>query len=160
MNVKQACLRQVEAEMLQLEESLNDEQIFIEKLATGDETDVIALNALGTMMVTTRKTLCTISDSALAQQFDNSKWTEQGCNCPPVNEWTPDQVNTWAKNVQGLPEEVATVLYENDITGHELLAMNIDGLERLGIIRAGTLCLLLKDIARLERTSLDFVTLI
>ena len=73
MNVKQACLRQVEADMLQLEESLNDEQIFIEKLATGDETDVIALNALGTMMVTTRKTLCTISDSALAQQFDNSK---------------------------------------------------------------------------------------
>jgi hypothetical protein len=56
--------------------------------------------------------------------------------------------------------EVGIVLYENEINGRELLAMNIDGLERLGVTRAGTFCLLLKEIGKLERTSLDSVTLI
>jgi hypothetical protein len=63
---------------------------FIKKYASGDAKDVIALNVSGTMMVTTRSTLCTIQDSVLAQQFDDSKWTEQGYNGPPVCEWTPD----------------------------------------------------------------------
>jgi hypothetical protein len=102
-------------------------------------------------MTTKRCTLCAIEDSALAQQFDDSKWTEQGCNSPRVKEWTPDEVSTWAKSIDGIPEEVSVTLYENEITVKELLALSIEGLKMIGIERAGTLCLLLKEIEKLDK---------
>ncbi len=105
--------------MLALEESFNDERTLIERFASGDAKDVITLNVSGTMMVTTRSTLCRY-------------WKQQGCNGPPVNEWTPDRVSTWAKNVDGLPEEVIVVLYENIFTGRELLALSRDNLKMMG----------------------------
>ncbi|KAL3807865.1 hypothetical protein ACHAXA_010638 [Cyclostephanos tholiformis] len=160
IDAKQACLLQAEAEMFRSEESFDEEQTFIEKFALGDAKDVISLNVSGTMMVTTRATLCAMKDSVLAQQFDDSKWTEQGCDGPLVDEWTPDQVSTWAKSIKGLPEDVGIVLYENEITGRELLAMNIDSLKMMGLKRAGTVALLLKEIKKFDRTSQDVVTLI
>jgi hypothetical protein len=160
INTKQACLLEAEAKMLHLEEMFSNEQTFIEKFASGDAKDVIALNVSGTMMVTMRSTLCTIQDSVLAQQFDDSKWTEQGCNGTPVNEWTPDEVSTWAKNVEGLPEEVGIMLYENEINGRELLALSRDDLKVMGLKRIGTVALLLREISSLERTSGHFMTLI
>jgi len=57
-----------------------DEQAFVEKFATGDAKDVVVLNVSGTMITTKGCTLCVVDDSALAQQFNYSKWTEQGCN--------------------------------------------------------------------------------
>ncbi|KAL3811728.1 hypothetical protein ACHAXA_009502 [Cyclostephanos tholiformis] len=72
----------------------------------------------------------------------------------------PDQVSTWAKSIKGLPEDVGIVLYENEITGRELLAMNIDSLKMMGLKRAGTVALLLKEIKKFDRTSQDVVTLI
>ena len=160
INTKHVCLLRAESEMLQLEESFKDEQTFIDKFASGDTKDVVALNVSGTIMVTMRSTLCTAKDSVLAQQFDNSKWTDQGCNAPRVKEWTPEQVSTWAKSVEGLPEDVSIILYENEITGRELLALSIDGLKMMGIRRAGTLCLLLKEIENLEKASRDFASMI
>ena len=130
------------------------------KLSSGDAKDVIVLNVSGAMMVSTRTTLCTIEESVLAQQFDDSKWAEQGCNGPPVNEWTPDQVSTWARSVEGLPEKVSAKFCANEITGRELLAMNSDSLKMMGIERVGTVVLLLKEISSLARTSGDVVTFI
>ncbi len=49
---------------------------------------------------------------------------------------------------------------ENEITGRELLALNIDGLKMMGIRRAGTLCLLLKEIENLEKACRDFASMI
>ena len=160
INKKHACLLHAKAEMLQLEESFKDEQTFIEKFASGDTKDVVALNVSGTIMVTKRSTLCTAEDSVLAQQFEDSKWTEQGCNAPRVNEWTPDQVSTWAKSVDGLPEDVSIILYENEITGRELLALTRDNLKTMGMKRVGNVALLLKEIDKLEEASRDNVTLI
>ena len=161
INAKQACLLQAESEMLQLEESFTDEQTFVDnKFATGDAKDVVVLNVSGTMMNTKGCTVCTVEDSILAQQFNDSKWTEQGCNSPRVKEWTPDEVSTWAKSIDGLPEEVSVTLYKNEITGKELLALSIEGLKIIGIERAGTLCLLLKEIEKLDKASQDIVTLI
>jgi hypothetical protein len=160
VKASQACLHQAEAEMLQLEEDFIDEQAFIENFASGDAKDIILLNVSGIMMITTRATLCWINDSVLARQFDDSRWTEQGCNGPPVNEWTPDQVSTWARNVNGLPEEVGVMLYENEINGRELLSMSIDSLKVMGLKRIGTVALLLKEVAKLEITNRDIVTLI
>jgi hypothetical protein len=151
INAKQACLLQAESEMLQLEESFMDEQTFVDKFATGDSKDVVVLNVSGTVMTTKRCTLCAVEDSALAQQFDDSKWTEQGCNSLSVKEWTLDEVSTWAKNIDGIPEEVSVTLYENEITGKELLAVSIEGLKMIGIERAGTVWLLLKEIEKLDK---------
>jgi hypothetical protein len=160
INKKHACLLRAESEMLQLEESFKDEQTFIDKFASGDTKDVVVLNVSGTIMVTKRSTLCTAEDSVLAQQFDDSKWTEQGCNAPRVNEWTPDEVSTWAKSIGGIPEEVNIMLYENEITGRELLALTRDDLKMMGMKRVGNVALLSKEIEKLEKASRDNATLI
>jgi hypothetical protein len=160
INSKQACLLQAESEMMQLEQTFMDEQTFVDKFATGGAKDVVVLNVSGTGMTAKRCTLCTVEDSVLAQQFNDSKWTEQGCNSPRVNEWTPDEVSTWAKSIDGLPEEVSVLLYENEITGKELLALSLDSLKLMGIERVGTLALLMNEIGELKRASQDIVTLI
>ena len=159
INAKLVCLLRAESEMLQLEESFKDEQTFIMKFASGDTKDVVVLNVSGTVMVTKRSTLCTAKDSVLAQQFDDSKRTEQGCNAPRVNEWNPDQVSTWAKSVDGLPEDVSIILYENEITGRELLALTRDDLKMMGMKRVDV-ALLLEEIKELKQASQDIVTLI
>jgi hypothetical protein len=146
--------------MLQLEESLLGKQAFVEKFATGDAKDVVVLSVTGTIMTTKRCTLCAIDDSVLAQQFNDSKWTEQGCNSPCVKEWTRDEVSTWAKSIDGLPVEVPVNLYEKEITGQELLAFSLDSLKKLGIEQVGTLALLLKEIEKLDKASQEIVTLI
>jgi hypothetical protein len=86
------------------------------------------LNVSGTVMTTKRCTLCTFDTSVLAQQFNDSKWTEQGCNSPRVKEWTLDEGSTWAKNIYGIPEEVSVTLYENGITGKQLFALVLNKL--------------------------------
>ena len=112
------------------------------------------------MMVTKHSTLCTAKDSVLAQQFDDSKWTDQGCKGPCVKEWTPDQVCNWAKSIEGLQKNVAIIFYENEITGRELLALTRDDLKMMGMKRVGYVALLLKEIEKLEKASRDIVTLI
>lgn len=63
-------------------------------------------------------------------------------------------MSTWAKNgIEGISKEVSDMLYENEITGRELLALSRDDLEMMGMKRVGTVALLLKDISSLERTS-------
>ncbi len=69
--------------------------------------DVIALNVSGTMMVTTRSTLCTIQDSVLSQQSNSSKWTEQGCDGLPVCEWTSDLGQKCWRTFKGGQQHVA-----------------------------------------------------
>jgi hypothetical protein len=151
INAKQACLLQAESEIMQLEEKFADEQTFVDKFVCGDAKDVVVLNVSGTMMTTKRCTLCAVDDSVLAQQFNDSKWTEQGCNLPRVKEWTPEEVSTWAKSINHFPVEVSVTLYENKITGEELLALRRDDLKTIGIERVGTLALLLKEIEKLIR---------
>ena len=118
------------------------------------------LNVSGTMMATSRATLLLSEVSVLAQQFDNSKWTEQGSGSPRVKDWTPDDVTNWVKSVKGVPDDIATLFRENEIKGSELLALDKDGLQMIGVKRAGTICLLLKEIKQLEEASQDTATLI
>ena len=97
----------------------------------------------------------------LAQQFDDSKWTEQGYNnTPRVKQWIPDDVTSWVCKIDGISDEVADFFAKNEITGLELLALNMEGLKMIGIERAGTLCLLLDEIKKLKQTSQDVSTLI
>ena len=157
---KQACLLKAETEMQLLEDNFIDKQEFIQKFASGVAKDVVVINVSGAIMATKRSTLCIAIDSVLSQQFDDSKWTEQGFNGKRVKDWGPDEVSTWAKGVDGLSDNVSIVLYENEITGRELLALNIEGLKMMGIERAGTLCLVLDEIKFLKQKSEEIVTLI
>jgi len=159
MNAKRACLLQAELEMDYLEDSFEDEQTFIEEYVSGDDKDVVVLNVSGTMMLTRRSTLCIADDSVLAQQFDDSKWTQQNTSCR-VKEWTSNEVCDWARKTKGIQEDVSSIFVENNITGCELLALNMEGLKMIGIERAGTLCLLLKEIQKLNQAIQDVATLI
>ena len=120
------------------------------------------MNVSGTMMATTRATLMLAEDSVLAQQFDDTKWTEQGNGSnPKVKEWTPDDVTNWVKQIEGVPDDVAGLFWEDEINGLELLALDKDGLKMLGVDRVGTICLLFNEIKSLnERVNLDAITLI
>eukprot|EP00984_Skeletonema_dohrnii_P007466 scaffold2705_cov140-Skeletonema_dohrnii-CCMP3373.AAC.4 len=160
INEKWTTLQELEVEVLSLEESFKDEEQFIESFGSGDTNNVVMLNVSGTMMATSRATLLLSEDSVLAQQFDTSKWTEQGSASPRVKDWTPDDVTNWVKSVKDVPEDVATLFWENEIKGSELLALDKDGLKMIGVKRVGTICLLLKEIKQLEEASQDTATLI
>ena len=158
-NEKWSTLHDLEAEVLSLEESLKDEEGFIESFGSGDSNNVVMLNVSGTMMAVSRAALLLCEDSVLAQQFDDTKWTEQG-SAARVKDWTPDEVTNWAKGVKDIPDDVATLFWENEIKGSELLALDKDGLKMIVVKRAGTICLLLKEIKQLEEASQDTATLI
>jgi len=160
INEKWKSLHALEDEVTSMEESFKDEEHFIESLSSGDKKDIITFNVSGTMMATKRATLMVAEDSVLAQQFDDTKWTEQGnSNTPKVKEWTPDDVTNWVKSIEGIPDSVASLFWENEISGLELLALNEFGLDKMGVKRVGTICLLLDEIKSLK-LSQDVMTLI
>jgi len=161
MNEKWATLRELEAELCSLEESFEDEELFITAFASGEGKELITLNVSGTIMVTKRSTLQVADDSVLARQFDDTKWTEQGCTNLRVKEWSPDEVSDWVANIAHIPDDVAALFIEHEVSGSELIALNEFGLKEIGVKRAGTICLLLGEISTLKKTaSEDVVTLI
>lgn len=151
LDEKWAALRELEAELRSLEERLDDEEHFIDTFASGKGRDLITLNVSGTMMITKRSTLQVIDDSMLARQFDDTKWTEQGCL--RVKDWTPGDVMKWVKSIDGIPDDVASVFGDHEVNGLELLVLNEFGLEKIGVKRAGTICLLLEHIQSLKETA-------
>ena len=162
INEKWKSLNVLEDEVTSLEQSFKDEEHFIESLsqASGEKSDNVTLNVSGTMMVTKRATLLFAEDSVLAQQFDDTKWTEQG-NTPKVKKWTPEDVTNWVKSIVGIPDDVASLFWENEINGLELLALNENGLKMLGVKRVGTICILFDEISSLKKaTNEDMATLI
>eukprot|EP00986_Skeletonema_menzelii_P015461 scaffold11801_cov145-Skeletonema_menzelii.AAC.1 len=161
INEKWAALRELEAELCSLEESFDDEELFINAFASGEGKDIVTLNVSGTIMITKRSTLQVTEDSVLAHQFDDTKWTEQGCSNLRVKEWSPDEVSNWVANIAHIPDDVAGLFIMHEVNGSELIALNEYGLEKIGVKRAGTICLLLDEISSLKKTaSEDRVTLI
>eukprot|EP00984_Skeletonema_dohrnii_P019453 scaffold9295_cov75-Skeletonema_dohrnii-CCMP3373.AAC.4 len=149
------------AEILSLEDSFTDEERFIESFVSGCTSDIVMLNVSGTMMATKRATLLVVEESMLAQQFDDSKWTEQGSNKSQVKQWTTEDVVEWVSTVEGIQDDVSNLFTENKINGSELLALDKDGLQMIGVKRVGTLCLLFDEIKSLKETvGQDVATLI
>jgi len=161
INERWTSLQKLDEGALSLDKSFQDEERFINLFATGSTSDIITLNVGGTLMAAKRATLLAVEDSMLAQQFDDTKWTEQGCDNVRVKEWTPAQVAEWATTVEGLQEDVSNLFIENEINGSELLALDRDGLKDIGVKRVGTICLLLEEIGVMkEKVNKDIVTLI
>jgi hypothetical protein len=160
INEKWATLRELEAELCSLEESFDDEELFITAFASGERKDIITLNVSGTIMVTKRSTLQVTEDSVLARQFDDTKWTAQGFSNLRVKEWSPEEVSDWVANIAHIPGDVPALFTEHEVSGCELIALNEFGLKDIGVKRAGTICLLLKEIKKLEQIGESMVTLI
>ncbi len=160
INARSETLQKLEWEVIVFEECFKDEEQFIDLFASGSVNDVVTLNVSGTKMVLKRETLLAVEESMLAQQFNDTKWTEQGCGNVRVKEWTPEEVSNWTKSLEGMQEDVSNLFIENNINGSELLALNEFGLEKIGVQRVGTICLLLKEIQQLEQGSQDVVTFI
>ena len=153
LNMKLKVLKNAEKGISGLEKRLEDHEKFIDLFCTGETKDVVTLNISGTLMTTKRSTLRVFEESVLARQFDDTTWTDQ--NECKVKEWTPTDVYEWVGKIEGIPDSMAVLFKENDITGRELLALNIEGLKMIGIDRAGTLCLLLEEIKELKQASQD-----
>eukprot|EP00985_Skeletonema_marinoi_P013559 scaffold6746_cov73-Skeletonema_marinoi.AAC.7 len=160
INERRTALEKFEEEVILIEDSFKDEEQFIDLFACGSVNDVVMLNVSGTSMALKRDTLMVMKESMLAQQFDDTKWTEQGCDNLRVKEWTPDEVAKWVKEIDDVPNDIATLFTDNEIKGSELLALDRDGLKDIGVKRVGTICLLLKEIKQLEKASQDVVTFI
>eukprot|EP00984_Skeletonema_dohrnii_P030066 scaffold21178_cov98-Skeletonema_dohrnii-CCMP3373.AAC.6 len=160
INERRTTLEKLEEEVILIEESFKEEEQFIDLFSCGSVNDVVMLNVSGTNMALKRDTLVVMKESMLAQQFDDTKWTEQGSNNTRVKEWTPDDVANWVKDIDDVPDDIATLFTDNEIKGSELLALNEFGLEKIGVKRVGTICLLLKEIKQLEKASQDVVTFI
>ena len=163
INNKWTTLQELEVDVISQEECFKDEAKFIEAFASGDGIDnIVTLNVSGTLMATSRETLLLCKESVLAQQFVDSKWTEQGrcTDLSHVKGWSPDDVTNWVKSLEDVPDDVATLFWENEIKGSELLALSENGLKMIGVKRAGTLCLLMKEIKQLDDASQDTATLI
>ena len=161
INEKWLKLQELEEEVRSLEESFKDEENFIDSIGSGDTNDIVMLNVSGTRMTTNRAVLMYAEDSVLAQQFDDTKWTEQGCKDMRVKDWEPDEVVKWVKRIKDIPDTVAELFIENEITGSELISLDKEGLKMLGVTRVGTICLLADEIITLKKTSSEgMVTLI
>ncbi|KAL7490723.1 hypothetical protein ACHAWT_000883 [Skeletonema menzelii] len=160
INEKWEALHELEMDVLSQEVLFEDEEHFVDSFADGNKKDLITLDVSGTIMVTKRATLQIIEGSVLAQQFDDSKWTEQGSSSMRVKEWSTAEVCNWVRNIAGVQEDISNLFEMNGINGSELLALDKDGLKMLGVDRVGTTCLLLKEIKLLEQKSQDVSTLI
>ena len=160
MNGKWRLLRGLERSITLHEDIIVGEKHIIESLSMmkGSNEDIISLNVSGTIMTTTRATLRIVEDSVLAQQFDDTKWTEQGHNNPRANKWTQEEVLTWVRSLKDVPDDVAQLFRNNEIKGSELLALNEFGLKEMGVERVGTICLLMKEIKQLEKSTQDVYT--
>ncbi|KAL7544862.1 hypothetical protein ACHAWF_008226 [Thalassiosira exigua] len=152
INAKQEALQQAEAGVLGLEKSFQDEQHFVSSFATGQTKDIVMLSVSGTRMATKRSTLRVVEDSVLAQQFDESKWTEQGCEAPIMKKWTTGDVSSWVDSLEleGIQSDFGYSFEENDINGPKLLALIMEGLKAIRMEREGTSCPLLEDVEELK----------
>ena len=155
INEKWLTLQELDEEVRSLEESFKDEENFIDSIGSGDTNDIVKLNVSGTRMATNRAVLMFTQESVLAQQFDDTKWTEQGCKDMrvKVKDWEPYEVARWVKSIEGAQEDVSHLFETNGINGTELIALDKEGLKMLGVTRVGTICLLSDEISALKKTS-------
>ncbi|KAL9178310.1 hypothetical protein ACHAXT_001738 [Thalassiosira profunda] len=159
INAKWESLQGADEDLQCLEESFKDEGTFISFFAQGDTQDVVTLNVCGTTMVTRRQTLQLCKESALASKFSGDEVSSEGSS-KAVKEWNHEDVVAWLNQTEGISDSVVKDFEDNQVTGHELLALGAEGLRDFGVSRKGTIYLLLDRIRRLELDSRETATLI
>lgn len=134
-------LGEAEVEIANNERLFEDAGVFIDTFACGETKDIIKFNVSGTVITTERNTLQVFPESVLARQFDDTTWTESNC----VRDWTPEDVNSWVEKLEGVPDDAAEKIKQEEITGGELLSLGLEGLKMIGIRRPATICLIRGD---------------
>ena len=138
-------LGEAEVEIANSGRIFEDAGVFIDTFACGETKDKIKFNVSGAVITTERNTLQVFPESVLARQFDDTTWTENNC----VRDWTPEDVNSWVKKLEGVPDDAAEKIKQEKITGRELLSLGLEGLKMIGIRRPATICLIYEEIKKL-----------
>mmetsp|Transcript_12077 Transcript_12077/g.18622 ORF Transcript_12077/g.18622 Transcript_12077/m.18622 type:complete len:746 (+) Transcript_12077:170-2407(+) len=134
------------------------------------DDEIITFLVSGTTLQTRRSTLAIMKESVLAKHFDDPLWKQQqqqsslsssdNTNKKLLHEgikrWNSSQVSEWVTTTTGFllegvsPEEAAT-LNEQKMSGLELLALESEHLEKMGITRVATQALIMKNIQELKK---------
>ncbi|EJK72233.1 hypothetical protein THAOC_06252, partial [Thalassiosira oceanica] len=151
INSKWESLAVAEDELVDLEASFEDEGKFISDFAAGAADDVITLNVSGTRIKASLHTLQLVKDSALAKLVSDAT-ANKATVTKPVKDWNYEDVTAWLNRVEGIPDPVVKEFEDQQVTGRELISLGVEGLKDFGVVRKGTIYLLLKEIKTLEET--------
>ena len=99
-------------------------------------------------MTKKQSTLGLYKDFVLAKQFENTLWVQQD-NTTSAEEWSCEKVSKWVTTIKCMPYDVGSALVRNDVNGAALLVTGREELKEIGVTKAGTLALLLKEIKNL-----------
>ncbi|KAL7464241.1 hypothetical protein ACHAXS_004582 [Conticribra weissflogii] len=141
-------LHDFETEITALENRIKSEKEFMTIMANTSPEDIITLNVSGTRMMIPRNTLTICKESTLASTFAKPQKVETQNRL--MDEWNHDEVTAWMNNIKGIPESVVTIFDENQISGHELIALGKEGLMDFGITRKATIYVILNEIKKVE----------
>mmetsp|Transcript_23119 Transcript_23119/g.68192 ORF Transcript_23119/g.68192 Transcript_23119/m.68192 type:complete len:497 (-) Transcript_23119:326-1816(-) len=120
----------------------------------GEAKDIVWLDVSGVLMATKRSTIGICEDSVLAKRFNDPLWARQESkdDQTAVDEWIPEKVESWAKDIKGVSRETSAILCRNEISGVHLLAMKREDFHHLGIKR-GELAVLTNAIDELQQSN-------
>lgn len=116
--------------------------------------EIITFSVSGKTLETRRSTLSIMKDSVLAKHFDDPLWaSERDYIENKVKDWKSSDITEWINDVEGLSIEDAAILNEQSMSGLELLALESEHLEKMGIARVATQALIMKKIRELDEKS-------
>ena len=138
------------------QKALIEQQLLIEKenncfkfFIKNETENIVWLDVSGTLMATKRSTLGLCEDSVLAKQFNDPLWMQQDKRTL-TEQWSCEEVAGWVATIKGMPDDVGPALVRNYIDGAALLIMGQEDFKDIGVTNAGSLVLLLKEIAGLR----------
>lgn len=130
-----------------LQDAFEKEQIAVRHFCGISDDEIALLNVSGCTMAVKHSTLATYEDSVLFKHLVDENWnhvTKEN----KVSDWNKMEVAAWAKEIQGLTEDVSC--YFQDITGSELIAMDREDIRGLGIERPGSVAIITKAVQKLR----------
>lgn len=148
INDKWNSLHDFETEITTFEDRIREEEKFMTILANHSPDDIITLNVSGTRMMIPRNTLTIYKESIFASNFANPHKVDAQTKL--MDEWNHEEVVAWMNTLRGIPESVVTIFDENQISGHELIALGKEGLMDFGVTRKATIYVILNEIKKLE----------
>jgi hypothetical protein len=132
----------------QLKVDFDHERVAVQVFCKREDNKIVRLNVSGQIMAVTQSTLSAFSDSILYKQFVvpvRPGSTKRKLH--PTKEWTSSDVCQWVRSLNASADISALFA---DMTGAELLALDVTHIKDMGIDRPGTVALLEKSIQKLR----------
>jgi hypothetical protein len=144
---KQALLKAF-TNLAELKDDFEHERDAVQLFCKREGDKIVRLNVSGRIMNVKNRTLSAVSDSVLYKHFvdqNGSRSTKRKLH--PVREWTSNDVCQWVGSLNCSADICS--LFSN-MTGTELLSLDVIYIKELGIDRPGTVSLLEKSIQKLR----------